>query len=55
MKCGQHVGGAVRRFDLPPMAVYQLIDVLTDTPPSGASPLPHSHWVLYLFSEVGVR
>ena len=25
---------------MPPMAVYQLIDVLTDTPLSGASPLP---------------
>jgi len=31
----------VRRFDLPPIAVCQLAQVLADPPLSGASPLPH--------------
>src|SRR5450830_72107 len=36
-----NVGGAVRRFDLAPIAVYQSPKILTDLPLSGASPLPH--------------
>ena len=41
-KCrSSHVGGAVRRLDVLPIAVGQLIHVPTDTLLSGASPLPH--------------
>ena len=39
----KHVGGG-----LLPMAVFQPPDTVTDTLLSGASPLPHLHWVFTL-------